>query len=152
MTVVWHVDDLKVSHEDKKEVTKFIEFIKSKYENDTGKVKVTRGKPHNYLGMMLNYSITGNLKIDMVDYIEKMLEEFPEELVGGAAIPATDVLFKVNEGGKKLNEEKAQQFHSAVAKGLFLCKRARPNIQVAIAFLTMRVMAPDEDDWKKWFE
>ena len=30
-----------------------------------------------------------------------------------------------------------------------LCKRARPDIQTAVAFLTTRVMAPDEDDCKK---
>ena len=32
---------------------------------------------------------------------------------------------------------------------LFLCKRARPDIQTAVAFLTTRVKGPDEDDWKK---
>jgi hypothetical protein len=36
-----------------------------------------------------------------------------------------------------------------VAKGLFLCKRARPDIQPAIAYLTTRVKAPTEQDWFK---
>ena len=40
-------------------------------------------------------------------------------------------------------------FHHNVAKLLFLCKQARPNIQTAVAFLTTCVMAPDEDDYKK---
>ena len=31
----------------------------------------------------------------------------------------------------------------------FLCKRARPDIQTAIAFLCTRVKCPDEDDYKK---
>ena len=32
---------------------------------------------------------------------------------------------------------------------IFLCKQARPDIQTVVAFLTTRVMAPDEDDYKK---
>ncbi len=36
-----------------------------------------------------------------------------------------------------------------MAKGLFLCKRSRPDIQTTIAFLCTRVKEPDEDDWKK---
>ena len=45
--------------------------------------------------------------------------------------------------------EKKELFHHFVAKCLFLCKRARPDIHPAIAFLTTRVQSPDEDDWKK---
>ena len=30
-----------------------------------------------------------------------------------------------------------------------MSKRARPDIQVAVSFLTTRVQSPDEDDWKK---
>ena len=36
-----------------------------------------------------------------------------------------------------------------MAKALFLCKRARPDIQTAVAFLTTRVKNADMDDWKK---
>ncbi len=40
-------------------------------------------------------------------------------------------------------------FHHATAQLLFLSARARRDIQPAIAFLTTRVRAPDEDDWGK---
>ena len=40
-------------------------------------------------------------------------------------------------------------FHNIVAKSLFIGKRDRPDIMVAIAFLTTRVGKSDEDDWKK---
>jgi hypothetical protein len=36
-----------------------------------------------------------------------------------------------------------------VAKGLFLCKRGRPDIQGAIAYLCTRVQSPNECDWMK---
>ena len=48
-----------------------------------------------------------------------------------------------------LEEDRAQVFHTFVAKTLFLCKRARPDLQTTVAFLTTRVRAPSEDDNKK---
>jgi hypothetical protein len=40
-------------------------------------------------------------------------------------------------------------FHTIVAKTLYVTKRARPDTCLAIAFLTTRVRAPDTDDWEK---
>ena len=44
----------------------------------------------------------------------------------------------------------AEDFHTYVAKGLFLCKHAHPDIHTTIAFLTTRVTVPETDDWKKY--
>ena len=41
LTVVWHVDDMKISHQKKKCVDKFIEWAKSMYEDKVGKVKAS---------------------------------------------------------------------------------------------------------------
>jgi hypothetical protein len=48
-----------------------------------------------------------------------------------------------------LDAETAEMFHHNVAKLLFLCKRARPDIQTPISFLCTRVKHPDTDDYKK---
>jgi hypothetical protein len=40
-------------------------------------------------------------------------------------------------------------FHHNDAKLLFLCKRARPDIQTAVSFLCTRVKSPDVDEYKK---
>merc|ERR1712232_698096 len=45
--------------------------------------------------------------------------------------------------------DKKTEFHTTVAKCFFLCKCARPDIHTAVTFLTTRVQAPDQDDWKK---
>ena len=75
MTIVWHVDDLKISHVDSREVTKIINWFKSKYEDkNIGEMKASRGKVHDYLGMVLDYSIAGEVKVSMVAYIKSMLE------------------------------------------------------------------------------
>ena len=44
-TTVWHVDDLKLLHDDPVLVTRFIEWLKTKYEDEEiGKMKASRGK------------------------------------------------------------------------------------------------------------
>ena len=141
LTVVWHVDDLKISHKQKEVVDDLISWLRHKYEDDNGKVKESRGKVHDYLGMDLDFSEKGAVKIKMKRYVEEMVSKFPfpDEIKKAVASPASDFLFRVNEEGKKIDEERAQTFHNVVAKGLFLCKRARPDIMTAIAFLCTRV-------------
>ena len=48
-----------------------------------------------------------------------------------------------------MDEYRAQILHALVAEMLFLCKRARPDVQTAVAFLTTRVKDADKDDWEK---
>ena len=48
-----------------------------------------------------------------------------------------------------LSDDKSKIFYTFVMKGMFLCKRARPDIQPAIAFLSTRVRAPSKQDWDK---
>jgi hypothetical protein len=111
---------------------------------------VTRGKVHDYLGMQLNFSEQKKVKVSMFDYIDSMLKELPDDMDGEALTPAGNHLFQVNESDPEcLSTELADLFHHYTAKLLFLCKRARPDIQLAVAFLTTRVKAPDTDDYKK---
>jgi hypothetical protein len=58
-------------------------------------------------------------------------------------------LFVVNEDCKKLSDEVAAAFHTIVAKVLYVTKRARLDISLAIAFLTTRVRSPNIEDWEK---
>jgi len=154
LTVMWHVDDLKVSHVDPKVVDKFINWAKKKYEDtEITKLKPSRGKVHDYLGMILDYSVPGKVKISMKDYIDSMLKEFPHmdevNQLKEVKTPAAEHLFTVNNKAPKLSPERKETFHTTVAKGLFLCKRARPDLQPTVPFLCTRVKDPDEDDWKK---
>ncbi len=49
----------------------------------------------------------------------------------------------------KLDQARAKAFYKITAKGIYVTKRARPNISLSIAFLTTRVKGPDIDDWCK---
>ena len=78
-----------------------------------------------------------------------MLAEAPDDFDGEAATPAASHLFAINPEPVRLSSEMANEFHHLVAKTLFVCKRARPDIQLTVGFLCGRVKDPDTDDWKK---
>ena len=149
-TVSWHVDDLKSSHVDSKVNDQFLEWLERTYaSDDIGHVKAVRGKRHDYLAMILDFSIPGVLQVDMTPYVKSMIEEFPEKLSGKTITPWNENLFKVDPTSKPLDIKCAKVFHTFVMKGMFLCKRGRQDIQPAIAFMTTRVREPNEGDWKK---
>jgi predicted secreted protein len=85
----------------------------------------------------------------MDDYIRDLLEEAPKDLQGVAATPTADHLFTINTDPDYLDNKESEFFHHMTAKLLFLCKRARPDIQTAVAFLTTQVKRPDKDNYKK---
>jgi hypothetical protein len=133
-----------------------IEYLRQEYESisedGSGAMTVRRGKTHKYLGMTLDYTVCGQVKITMFDYLDEILTAFDKaEPKGGGTktSAAPDSLFKVDESCEKLKKDKAVEFHNLVAKTLYSTKRARPDTCTAIAFLTTRVRAPDKDDWKK---
>ena len=97
----------------------------------------------------MDYRKEGKVKIDMTDYLKKILNDLPSKDQGRAITPAANHLFGVNNTTRKLSEKDAQAFHTIVAKLIFLCKRAQPDILTGAAFLMMRVRDPDEDDDKK---
>mmetsp|Transcript_40314 Transcript_40314/g.56761 ORF Transcript_40314/g.56761 Transcript_40314/m.56761 type:complete len:230 (+) Transcript_40314:237-926(+) len=152
-TIVWHVDDLKVSHVDPKVVTSIFELLDKHYGQEIvggeqATIMVHWGKVLDYLGMTLDYREDRAIKIDMRNYMNKILKETPEDMEG-TTTPLTDYLFQVKNGIELLEEPKANLFHSIVVKSLFLCKQGRPYIQTTVAFLFTRVQAPIRHDYNK---
>ena len=92
ITLVRHVDDLKVLHKDLFKVTMFAQYLLTIYRN---KVNVHKGKKHDYLGIFLDYSEIGVVKVSMIKYLQKVLDKFPEDLRGMTATLAADYLFQV---------------------------------------------------------
>jgi hypothetical protein len=122
MTITWHVDDLKVSHIDPFQITKFASYLASIYPEG---LVVHHGKVHNYLGMDLNFANEGVAQISMITYTTKVLTDFPEAITTSCATPAADNLFTIRDEAstKLLPEAQAQAFHHTVAQLLFLCKQ-----------------------------
>ena len=85
----------------------------------------------------------------MGDYITLMVNDFSinfnkEDI---AVTLAAEDLFNVDESND-LNKERKEEFHTFVAKCLFACKHARPDIHTATVALITRVKKPNESDWK----
>jgi hypothetical protein len=127
MTVVWHVDDLKISHKLAKAINGLVDYLKGKYGD--GSV-IHTGNVHDYLGVDHDYSDAnreGVVKMSMMKHIKKIVEDFPEEVRKSSLTPASDNLYKLrdpeeNEAQKSwLDPERARDFHhSAVAQLLFV--------------------------------
>eukprot|EP00957_Ditylum_brightwellii_P047515 3608470-Ditylum_brightwellii.AAC.1 len=72
-----------------------------------------------------------------------MLLELLPEFSGEAATPAASHQFVVNDDAEKLNKTQTQVAHHNIAKLICLYKRARPDIQTSVAFLSTWVKSPN---------
>jgi hypothetical protein len=70
-------------------------------------------------------------------------------VTGGAKTPATDGLFEGRPNAPLCSEVRRKEFHSIVAKLLYLAKKSRPQCITAVAFLATRVSNCIEHDWEK---
>ena len=148
-TILWHVDDIKMSHVSQDVLESIMKQIEACFGKEAP-LTVTRGPVHEYLGMTIDFSRPGMVQFHMKAFIDDLIAETPSKLLKGmAASPGGQHLFTVNEDCPKLSEKQAELFHHLTAKLLYLCKRTRPDIQTAIAFLTTHVSSPDCDDYKK---
>jgi histone deacetylase 1/2 len=145
-TITLHVDDLMITCVNETVIDEVIDVLRSKYERPDAKIPVTTGKIHNYLGMCFDFSVDGQVIINMDTYVEDLLKF--TNTTGESATPATARLFVIGDGAK-LSEEEAEYFHSVVAKLLYLAKRTRPDLLTATGFLAKRVLCSTKTDMMK---
>ena len=148
-TIQVYVDDLKLSHLDQGELDKIIDALNKVFASGEDMLSASYGRIHDYLGMRIDWSKEGVVVFTMYDYLEDILEEAPAEFDGEDVTPAVKNLFSVEMTQKKLDAATADLFHRIVARFLYVAKRARPDLQVAVAFLCKRVKYPNVGDWKK---
>jgi hypothetical protein len=74
---------------------------------------------HDYLGMDLDFSIKGKVKIGQIKYTRKMIDEFPKPITYSAATPATDYLYTIRNPteAKPLDASRKTAFVHTVAQG-----------------------------------
>ena len=124
----------------------------SVFEDGLGKMTVSCGKTDKCLGVTLDCTTAGQVKITMLDCIEETTATFEKEApretgTENSATPKN--LFKVDEDCEKLKPHKAERFHHLAAKTSCCTERARPDTCTAVAHLAMRVREPDKEDWTK---
>jgi hypothetical protein len=77
MTVTWHIDDLKISHVEPYQITKFSQYLACIYGNG---LVVHQGKLHKYLGMDLNFALDRIVQVSTIAYTTKVISDFPKSI------------------------------------------------------------------------
>ena len=139
------VDDFSLSGDNAMELERVYQHLLKKYNS----IKVIEEINQSvvYLGLTLDFSVSGQVSIKSTKYIDLMLEEL--KIVGTVTNPSTSTLFIIREDAKPLTKELKKVFHTNVARALFFAKRTRPDILLVVNFLSGRVDKADEDDWSK---
>ena len=144
-TILWHVNDFKVSHPNKTVVYQVVADLKERY----GKIDVKHGPEQIFVGMDITFLQSGEVKFYMKGHVEDAIDDFPEEIFSPRTSPASDGVFTVSSTSQVLDDDSGKLFHSIFANLLFISRRAGSDIQVAIGFLENRVTCATQEDWIK---
>ena len=146
VTVVIYVDDLLITCKDRKGITSLIDQLNKEYQQ----VKFEMGKSLSYLGIHVSLEKLG-IRLSMEAYVDSVLEAHPP--IGKArrryGSPGGENFFETSDGSPPLEKQRAERFHTIVAKLLYVSMRVLPHISVAVSFLTTRVSAPTQEDEAK---
>ena len=121
--ILWHVDDLKISHVDPKAVDEVIALLESEFGKEAPPT-VSRGKVHEYLGMTIDFHVKGKVKFTIIDHIQNMLDELPADMLGTVILPAASHLFDVNDEAERLSTEKSD-FFITMSRNCCFCANER---------------------------
>jgi hypothetical protein len=145
-SLCFHVDDLMVTCVDSTLNDRFYAELNALYPG----LKVTRGSKHTYLGMELEFK-DGICVMSVAKYVEGILEAHPTVLSSSTVLPhtpASDDLFSIDMTSSLLTESEREEFHSIVAKVLWVSQR-RMDIGTPVSFLCSRVKEPTLQDQSK---
>ena len=117
LTIAIYVDNLKLSQEDRKVVIPFIAKSESIYATIYS-MTVHQGKVHHYLGMTMNFRVQGEVQIIMYDYIKKLIDSLPEDMIGVKHTAAPEYLFWTDEESSTLSKDMKELFHKITAQVL----------------------------------
>jgi hypothetical protein len=141
MSIALHVDDKLITATNEAIIHKFAKFMGGKFKGMT----LVIDKKLDFLGMVFDFTTPGQVGVSTPGLEKTLLID----IHGKAPTPAEDNLFKVDELSKLLNDKDKALFHSNVMALLFMAKRSRPDIILAVSFLTSRTLNPTQQDMDK---
>jgi hypothetical protein len=144
-TILWYVDDNKISHVSSTIVDRIIDDIEARF----GKMVVTRGKRHTFLGMVFEFRDNRTVQISMSDYLRDAMETLGLNITKSVSTPAKKALFDIDEASMKLTSDDLDKFHATVAKLLYVATHARADILLTVIFLCTRVAKATTEDRDK---
>ena len=147
LIVGFHVDDLLMICKDKKMIDDFVAYLLTCFSNIT----VHDGVQQTYLGMLITKEMNGTVSVTMEGYIDKVIKIYGLSHDTSVKDPQQDNIFKIDDDSIALNEPRRKLFHRVVYMLVYLGKRVRFDIQMAMSFLAGRVTVATEEDETKLF-
>lgn len=152
-TIGIYVDDILLTCSHPSIADKIIQDLEDEYKQ----LKITRGATHNYLGMVMDFSHKGVVKVSQAGMVEEItrapgvaaLKEAVGPTDDNPKTPCTEMLFKSSEDSPALTTALAKIVHSITARILFVANRGRPDLLPFISFMTKRVLHPTHEDGRK---
>ena len=118
-TIIWWVDDNYIIHV----FDGVLDIVIGKIEERFGKMAVTCGEEHVFLGMKFRFTGDGTICIMMEEYIKVAIDLFGEKLDRIVTTPASSSLFILDPNAQVLSVERKERLHSIVGKLLWVCKQ-----------------------------
>lgn len=138
-TVAIYVDDLLSVADKTGHLQRLVDELKERFQEVTYHINTDL----SYLGMAIKLCPDGT-RITMDHMVQEILNDYPATTTNEAS-PAADNLFDPGDS-PALDDKAAKTFHTMVARLLYLTQRVRPDLAVAVAYLTTRVTCPTELD------
>jgi hypothetical protein len=120
-TAAVHVDDLLIISTSASMIEELTSGLKLRY----GDITLKHGPVVNYIGMVLDFSHSGEARVTMGGYIDDMLKN--SGVLGTARTPSTDSLFEVRDTALPVPEPVRVWFHSTIASILYVRRGPSPS-------------------------
>jgi len=137
MTAI-HVDDLLVTGNDNN-LELFKEFLITKFKE----VKWNNERQLMYLSMVISIE-NDRITVSMPEYIKKCIEGVNNLQL--SKVPHSSDLYVEDVSSELLPNSEKEEFHSCVAKLVYLSKRCRPDVLLVVSHLAGRVSKPTRKD------
>jgi hypothetical protein len=152
-TILLHVDDIMVLSQISGETKELYAFLESKF----GKVTLHEGVKHNYLGMTFDFTVAGRVTITMLGYETDLTRDWfniefdPKMVLGRGKFASTPSINNIFEKGDspQLSKKNSAIFHSYVMRVAYLAKRVKPELSIAVSYMSTQVTKPNENDLRK---
>jgi len=138
--IILYVDDLLMLHKNEEMNNRIIITLSELFTI----TKTSKGDGnYSYLGMNIKIE-NMTVKFSMKQFVNMIIHDYG--CLTQFSSSATTTLFNTESIPKTCSDEERKKFHTFTAKLLYLCNRIRPDLSLAISYLTTRVTCPTKED------
>jgi hypothetical protein len=142
ITIAFHVDDLLITCEDQRAIDWFVDSLKHRYDSIT----VHQDKVLHYLGLTIDLSVPGKALMSQFGLLDTLLNHYEVDRSKPASTPALPAILHETSRSEVLSKQSSEAYHSIVATLLYVAKRTRPDILLAVNILSTKCNCPTQHD------